>query len=588
MKKRIDLRSVLWILGQGVFVVVWIYFVSRFELYSVEGYCYNKFNGLYFLCGAASIASLWDNLRHPVSGSPRRRMAVGSFSLLFSLATVMANYPTFEPFGELKNMVCFILTLTGGTMVGWQILHWALGRLPLKQVTGTEGRDHPVRFFLICFVSIGAVYLMYFIFAAYPGCFTRDSFSAIAQGLSGRYDNTSPFWHTMVVKACMEVGELLGGEGNSAVWVYGIVQSLAMAAVFSCVLVTLYQVGMPKWSIAAVYFAYGLLSYNIVYSVTMWKDIPFSLGALLTVTGLYRILKGIGKSRRLNWVLFAIGSIFFCMMRTNGWYSYLVTAGVVALAVYRYQKKLVAIMCAVLVLGWLCNGPVLDMLGVAETNFVEALAIPFQQIGRVVVDECEIDEEDMEIIEAVFDTDRIRDLYNPLTVDPMKFQALEDREYLKDNFGAFIGMWLRGGARHPWEYTKAWIDETQGYWNAGYNYWVYPEGDENPELGITRPGLDNPVKDLYEKWFHFLESTPPITQPLYGIGFQVWLLFLCLIVNGMKGRREYLLAVPCAVIVAGLWFGTPVFSEFRYAYPVFVTVPFLLCTTAFRAENAAL
>ena len=50
-------------------------------------------------------------------------------------------------------------------------------------------------------------------------------------------------------------------------------------------------------------------------------------------------------------------------------------------------------------------------------------------------------------------------------------------------------------------------------------------------------------------------------------------------------QQEKVLAVPLLIILAGLWVGTPVFSEFRYAYPVFLTLPVILAATALSART---
>ena len=90
------------------------------------------------------------------------------------------------------------------------------------------------------------------------------------------------------------------------------------------------------------------------------------------------------------------------------------------------------------------------------------------------------------------------------------------------------------------------------------------------------------VSRLYGAWFRFLEN-PAVFQPLYSIGLQVWIIIGCLLINALKKREELLLSIPMLVLVAGLWIGTPVYAEFRYAYPVFLTVPVILCGTLFGA-----
>ena len=42
--------------------------------------------------------------------------------------------------------------------------------------------------------------------------------------------------------------------------------------------------------------------------------------------------------------------------------------------------------------------------------------------------------------------------------------------------------------------------------------------------------------------------------------------------------------MPALVLTVGLWLGTPVFAEFRYAYPMVLTSPLVLLTTMFEGK----
>lgn len=587
LRKRFALnwKQVLSLLIQSFLILLWFRYMNRFELYSKAGVRHHKYDGIYLICGAFAVACMWDNFRGLSRLSRKQYGILSVISVLYSVAVILASYPEFEPFFSVQKFPQTIVSFIGGFIVCFQILVCGVRRVPMFRVS-RAGREHPVRFYLLTFFSISAVYLAYFCFVAYPGYFSPDSYAALEQCATEVYNNTSPFWHTLLVKLCLEIGYLFGGSGNSAVCVYGIVQNLMMAAVFAYALVTLYQAGIPRWCIGLVLCMYTFLSYNLAYTATMWKDVPFSVAGLLMVVSLYRLLRDIGKNRILNFCLLALGALAFCLMRTNGWYTLLVSALVLVPVLWKERRQLAYLLCAVLVLGWVCISPMLGLLGVTETDFVEALAVPFQQIARVVVDECDISESDMEMIEDIFYIDTLKRDYDPLTVDPVKFNAFRQdrRDFMKENMGAYIGLWLRLGARHPWEYTKAWVDETVGFWNAGYHYWIFHDGGENPAYGIVRPVMDNPVKTCFDKLFTFLQGTFFITQPFYSIGFHVWMLLYCLVVNAMNKRREFLLAVPIAVIVFGLWIGTPVFAEFRYAYPVFLTVPVILCATVYGEQ----
>lgn len=569
------------------FTGVWAYILSKHDVFNTEGFQYSQFNGLYYLCGIISVACLIVNMRIAPRLTGKKWGAIAILSGIYAIAMELANYSLFEEIFEYGAVIPWMVgAFVGGFLVCFQILVFGITCLPLT-IKKISQRSSALSVFFLTFASVACIYLVYFFNVAYPGYFTTDSLGAIGQAIKNQYNNTSPFWHTMLVKLCIDIGTVLGGEGNSAVSVYAIVQAITMAAIFAYTVTTLYQAGIPKYFIAIVYGMYALLSYNVAYAVTMWKDVPFSGAALLVVVSLYRILKGIGKNRTLNYVVFGIGGIAFCTMRTNGWYAYLAIAIALLIMTRRQHKKLIALLGVVLAVAWLGNNPLLDALGVEEGDFVEALAVPFQQISRVVVENGEISDEDKDMLEQIFDLEKVKEYYDPLTVDPIKFKAFRgnQRDYLREHLAEYASLWLKLGKQNPWLYLKAWIDETQGYWNAGYHYWIYPTGGSSEKYGITRPALDNIVKRGFERLFHFMESTPPITQPLYGIGFQVWILMFCLIVNAFRKRQETLLTIPIVVIVVGLWLGTPVFAEFRYAYPVFITVPFLLNITVFQSEK---
>lgn len=58
-----------------------------------------------------------------------------------------------------------------------------------------------------------------------------------------------------------------------------------------------------------------------------------------------------------------------------------------------------------------------------------------------------------------------------------------------------------------------------------------------------------------------------------------------MLVNFLKKRKEALLGLPVLVLLIGLWLGTPVYAEFRYAYPLFLTMPLIGCATAFAPNE---
>ena len=540
----------------------------------------DTYYSVYLLCGLAGFACLLTNRRQTV----KQPTALKVFAGLFALAVVMGNYELYQPFYALQSKLNLVLDLAGGYCVGFQVLSTMGGRLPLRR--DRRERKHPAAVFWVVFGVIAVIDLVYLFGARYPGVLTTDSYSTVSQILNGDYNNTMPFWHTMLVQVFVKIGLALFGEINRAVALYHVFQIFFLAAVFAYTIVTLYQIGVPWGCLGAVFCLYGLLPYNIVYSVTLWKDIPFGASALLMATAFYRLLKGVGKETR-NWGTFILGALGLSLLRTNGWFAMLAVLVLLILILHKEHKKLLWILTAVLAVSWVMINPVLWLLKVPKTNVVEAFAVPMQQIARVVSQERELKPEEEALLGEIFDLEKMKEVYDPQTVDPVKFETFRygKTDDIRQHKWEYLRLYLTLGIRYPADYWKAWVEETRGYWNGGYFYWIYPaRSSQSPVLGIVHSGENRIVTAAFGAWFRALEK-PAALEPLYSIGLQVWIVIACCLINALKKNRQWLIGVPVLVLLVGLWLGTPVYSEFRYAYPIILTTPLILMTTLYSPEK---
>lgn len=557
---------------QAIFVYMWLADLAGTD----------SWFSIYLLCALGGLACLCDNYRRQPEVSRGQAAWLGVFAAVFSLAVCLANYPLFEPVTALLSLFNLGCCLVGGFSVGYQILLFLLTRFPVEGEK--EGRKHPGVVFALVFAAAAVVQLMYLYFAAYPGVLTRDAVTTVEQIHSGVYNNVMPYWHTVTVEVFLDLGMAVFGEINRAVALVLSVQILFVSACFAYTVMTLYQAGVPMLVLALVSEIYVLLPYNIAYGATLWKDVPFGAAGLLFVTAFFRILRKLGKWGWMNYVVLVLGAVGFSLWRTNGWYAFLVMTLVMLFLLGKKHRKLLVLMCAVLVLCWVMINPLLDAMGVSGSDMIEALAVPFQQLARVVANGRELTEAETALLSEAFWLDRVQELYTPETVDPIKFEAFrhDNREYVEAHLGEYLTLYLKLGLRYPGDYLKAWVEETKGYWNGGYAYWIYTKGIDTNALGLEWTGGENLISRLYGAWFRFLEN-PAAFQPLYSIGLQVWIVIGCCLVNALKKREEFLLSIPMLALVLGLWLGTPVYAEFRYAYPVFLTVPVILCGTLFCA-----
>lgn len=575
MTEQIKKHSGLCGFLQGLFIFAWLANLAGTDSYV----------SIYMLCALAGIFCVCDNLRNPRRFSGKTAVWAGVFSVLFSGATLLANYPLFEPVTALLNLFNLGCSLLGGFLVGLNVLLCLGDRLPLAS---GNGEKHPAFLFFLVFGTVAAIDLAYLLFAAYPGVLTTDSITTIRQILTGDYNNTMPFWHTMTVKAFVGLGLALFGEINAAIALFHGAQILFLAACFAYAVVTLYQAGVNKVCLAAAWAFYGLMPYNIVYSVTLWKDVLFGAAVLLFVTALFRLLKHIGRCRGADYAVLTLGGVGTCLWRTNGWLAFLVTALVMLFALKKGNRRPLAVMGGILLVCWILINPLLALLGVGQTDLVEAFAVPFQQIARVAAQGRELTQEETELLGQAFWLDKVPQLYTPETVDPVKFETFrhENLDVLKEHLGEYLKLYIRLGLKYPGDYLKAWVDETKGYWNGGYSFWIYTWGVDGNDMGIVQTGGGNGISSLFGALFRYLEK-PALFQPLYSIGFWAWAVIGCCLLNVWKKREEFLLTVPVLVLLAGLWLGTPVFAEFRYAYPMFLSAPVILGATVFRGGEKA-
>ena len=264
---------------QVLFIYAWLMNLLQTDAYF----------SVYILCAILGLGCVFDNYKKNSVFPTKIRILIDVFAALFSLATVLANYPLFEPITAMLSLFNAGCSFLGGFFVGVNILIFLLNKAPV--IVDPSARKHPVRFFFVTFLTIAAIDLLYLFFAAYPGVLTKDAVSTVTQLVSGVYNNTMPFWHTVTVKLFYEIGFSIFEDGNAAVAFFHCFQILFIAACFAYALVTLYQVGVPKWCLAVFYGIYALAPYNIAYSSTMWKDVLFSAAGLLMITAFYRILK---------------------------------------------------------------------------------------------------------------------------------------------------------------------------------------------------------------------------------------------------------------------------------------------------------
>lgn len=576
----------IWVFVQSAFVMTWLAnLASTDSLFSI-----------YALCGILCVFCLSDNV-----AKRRYRPEFGFLSLIivstiFSILVFAANYSLFAkiwymdslyyPTNVLKNGLNAICTLIGGFFVAYQIILFLVFHIPKVTTSRRDGKK--VRsVFLLVFFSVLIIDLVYLFFDEYPGHISADGRYQIIQGYTNSYMNDHPFWNTLYIKGVLTIGYWIFGSANGAMALFSILQILMMAACFAYAFTTLYQTGIPKWLLLVVLILYTLMPYNIVFSISMYKDVLFSLSVLLMIVSLYRMLRNISFKPIWDQIVFAIGICGICFSRTNGFALTVITLVFYLPYLLKRNKKFLIILFVLLLLIGIVTGPVVSALGVTPAETSEAFSLPLQQMARVVCDGRPLSESQEALLGRIFDLDDLSNVYVKWYADPIKREVREnDNVYFSTHLLDYLKLWVELGVEYPLEYFKAWVDQTKGYWNGGYAYFQYVEEICENEFGFAKTAGNNPIAKLIDLYFG-LTRQAMFFEPLNSIGLQVWFMALCCYLNARRKRPEYMLSIPLLMIVAGLLIGTPVFAEFRYAYPIFMACPFVASVSIYEVTEKA-
>lgn len=551
-----------------MFILHWLLFLTDAE----SNY------GPYLLVGITSICFKIIKLvnKKEYKKQSRKELVITNiFAIILCLMVVLANY------GKLISTVETILVTIGGYLTFKEVL---LGIYNFDGFNRCENLKDNRLIYLLMWSAIVIVDLIVLFGSLYPGVLTVDSISQVNQILTNNYSNHHPYYYTQVIRLCINLGMFLFNDINKAVCLYSCFSICMMALCFVYTINTIEYITNNKNLTIIIFLWYLMVPFHIIYAVTMWKDVFF--GGVVTglVVSVYRYLNNIGNNK-VNLIVIAFMSLGMCLFRSNGFVAFAISIIIFVILFKNKYKKLLLVFIVVLISSYILKHPVLDALNVSQPSIVESLSIPLQQVSRVVVDEKKLTEKQVELINKVMDIDIIKERYNYNISDPIKFYIRDygDLDYLTSNKFDYIKLYIEIGLKYPTEYIKAWVDQTKGYFNSGYDYWIWSTGLTENNLGINR--TENSQFISYLLYRYCCLQGVRIIKPFISIGFHVWIIIICLYNAIMKrDKAAIFVTIPFLAIIFTLLIATPVFSEFRYAYALFCGMPFVIICSLYK-EN---
>ena len=561
------------------------------------------------LCGFISRFVDNKNTKSVFSRTERSNLLVSS---VFSMAIIAANHDIFDAivnkilsalsihsdfassinssqvatYSTILFFICFPVFFLGGMYNTFFILKSIEKRAISFSFAEYNYHSSPKKVWLTTFAALSVFYAAIMLLCFYPGIVTGDAVNQLYQIHNSKYSNWHPFYYTMIIRLFVVIGTMIFNDINIGVALYSLFSIMLLSSAFAYSVITLYQLKINKKIILAVISIYLLMPYHIIFSFTMWKDTPFSCCILLLTVSLFRYICDIGKKRILNAVISVFSGVGICVFRGNGLIVFFILLLMFALFFRNKYRILCISFASVLVVMLIMTYPILNLLDIEQSDTVELMSVPLQQISRTLVDCDDLTDRQKDLISKVADINEVRRNYRPHISDSIKklIRNSGNQDYLDKHKSSYVLLYLEIGITHPKSYFLAWVDETRGYWNAGYDYWKYVFFCFENDLGIQRTVVIKPLQKACGGYCELFEYVS-ILQPAVSLGLHTWIILLIAFVGyRKKDKLTVLLTVPCLAVIVTLLLGTPVFAEFRYAYSLFCCLPFL-AVVAFRRKT---
>ncbi len=561
----------------------------------------------YLLCYGLGIGALFYNhfKNNDANRDRHTRITICVFALLFALLITIANYalwylPTPEyadhMFRNIYRLLYVFLVFAGAGCAAYNFFG-CISDLFFLWKPGDFRVKKPVTVFLIVFVLISLTDLGVLILCKYPGNLQTDSFAQIYQATGDfDYSNHHPFYHTMLIKFFMNIGMMIFGNYNAAVALYNCFQVLFMAACFAYGVVFLYELRAPRWMLVLNTVIYAIAPYHIMYSFSITKDTMFAGFMLVSVVSLFRYMKDLGN-RTADLIVTVISGLGVCLFRSNGLFVYVLWIVSIVCIVGRAVKekeeirKLLICMIMVGIVSFVMKHPVLKILGVSQTDLVESLSIPIQQIARTVADNDDLTEEQTGLISGILEVDKIRESYSHYSSDPLKerIRAEGNENHLVEHKADYLRLYIDIGIKHPGSYLSGWVDQTYGFWNAGFKDWHWYDwvdpGIYDNRYEIHRTVINEKLNNVFNEYLWIFEEVP-VLQLFLCMGLHMWIVLAMLFIAIVrKDRHGIIIILPLIWILISLMIATPLSMEFRYFYAVFCVLP-IIVTTVLRDEES--
>ena len=531
-------------------------------------------------------------------------------SLFFGFSFALGKYYTeagtsFPLFDSRINVLKFILCVFGFILLVFPVLAAFakfLNELPGKVLSEDSSVSGKSGFSVLCkrstfwnknaflkaFLILLLCYLP-FLVLSYPGNLCYDVIGQIEQVLNHSYSAHHPLLHSLWVGGLVSLGGKFFSSYDKGLFLYILSQTVLLLLSFSAVVFYFAKRKIPDFFLNMLLFLFILTPIYTNLTTTALKDVPFTAFVVLYLI-LYSdfCLHPENTTVPSLHLLFAFVQIGVICMRNNG-LPLVVLSGIVAVIwiLVKTKKMSVFLRCiaAFLLESLIISQLFLLLLGnglhAEKGSKGEIFSLPFQQTAYyLTVTEGQIPEDELSAIENILgDEETIRERYDVTIADPVK--ALYKKDASLDDLTGYFSAYLKGGIKHPYIYTRAFLLHTYGWYCPSVTNEIRYETDYET---IGHGTLFANANKLMIFLYRFANRTFPFGL-LENIGFAFWGVLFLTVFGSAYGKKSTITLTPHWIGFLVCLASPCFFNHPRYALPILAGLPFSYLFIVFTKED---
>jgi len=521
----------------------------------------------------------------------KRRMKFALiFSIPFSLALWLGNKIVFQSVEFKPFEVMDVLSLFGIVVLFIALaisVFYYIDNCNLLKVKTKEVRKKMWLYYSVAIIILWIPLFLIF----FPGQVSVDSAVMIGQILGEtELSNWHPVLYVLLISVPIKLGFYVFGDLTLGIALSVLLQMLLLSTIFGYVVFWCERRCHKKWITVSVLLFFALCPIVSCYAITLWKDVLFSAVFLLFIVKVYDFIvaHGRGDAFEIRDILWPTILVFLLAFLRNGGVLIVAAFGIAMFVYYRVSRKMIGILFAIAVITIVViQGPIYGVLGIKKSPFMESMSIPAQQMAYVAYSN-QLSSDEKDSLSFLADTESMAENYLPMNADPAKNSF--DYDKVEDNKILFLTNWWKMLLKHFPAYVKAYILQTNSYWNVEGYSWALSYEHNHDDLWLNEDWADVPLfgselRDFVEKSGYNLMDTSWFGW-LGNVGVIVWFIVAITIVYLYQKRYKLMILMVAPVIyIISLMVASPISGSFRYVYSLLLIMPVLILICFIKSER---